>query len=463
MNSSDYSFAVFLMILAFITGLIQGVIYMFLGNQMFFQDFFIAWFILTNAINFTSIAFLAKYFYSKSYRPALLTLLLSAIATLIQVVLFYMMIVERKFDEYYFQALTFSLFSGLLLGGALTFSESSKRKWLKITGVLLMISSGILMAIAYWSVSAQDFQFLSTLDKSAKWVSLGTAIIPIFLALNFQDELKSYSNAKFKIASYAYGILGILFILAFLTISIPFATACYSQVYWQGKNQERADQLTELFEENTFVGSQGDSLQYLLLRPVQFDSTKEYPLVVSLPYAGYHASTAQVLSENVNRLKYPAYIFVPFCPEGKGWGGVPNTPVIDKLVFEAIEALDEQENIDKNRRYITGVSRGGYGTWHFITARPDLFAAAIPVCGEGDTSLASKITQVAVWAFHGEKDRNVPVNGSREMIEAIEAAGGNPLYTEYENEGHNIWYQVSSDPDLWPWLFTQHKEKSAQN
>ncbi|MEB2785611.1 prolyl oligopeptidase family serine peptidase [Algoriphagus persicinus] len=457
MNSSDYSFAVFIMILAFITGLIQGVIYMFLGNQMFFQYFFIAWFILINAINFTSIAVLGKYFYSKSYRPALLTLLFSAIAALIQVVILYMMIVERKFDEYYFQALIFSLFSGLLLGGVLTFSESSKRKWLKITGILLLVSSGILMVTAYWSVSTRDFQVLSTLDKSAKWMSLGTAIIPIFLALNFQDELKSYSNAKSKSAGYAYGILGILFILAFLTISIPFATASYSQVYWQGKNQERADQLTELFEENTFVGSQGDSLQYLLLRPVQFDSTKEYPLVVSLPYAGYHASAAQVLSENVNRLKYPAYIFVPFCPEGEGWGGVPTTPVIDELVFEAIEALDEHENIDKNRRYITGISRGGYGTWHFITARPDLFAAAIPVCGEGDTFLASEITQVAVWAFHGEKDRNVPVSGSSEMIHAIEAAGGNPLYTKYDNERHNIWHLVSNEPNLWPWLFSQRK------
>ena len=228
--------------------------------------------------------------------------------------------------------------------------------------------------------------------------------------------------------------------------------------YWQGKNQERAEQMKALFEEKTFVGSKGDSLNYLLLKPLDFDSTKEYPVVISLPYAGYEASAALILSENVNRIKYPSYIFVPFCPDGEGWGGVPNTPVIDQLVFEALEALDQDENIDPKRRYITGVSRGGYGTWHFITERPDLFAAAIPVCGEGEPKLASQINDVTVWAFHGEKDKNVPVSGSREMIAAMEAAGKSPKYTEYKNEMHNIWNLVSDEPELWPWLFSQRKE-----
>jgi predicted peptidase len=90
--------------------------------------------------------------------------------------------------------------------------------------------------------------------------------------------------------------------------------------------------------------------------------------------------------------------------------------------------------------------------------RPEMFAAAVPVCGGGDPSLASKIAGVAVWAFHGEDDRNVPVSRSREMITAMKAAGGDPKYTEYPDAGHNIWDRVSTQSGLLDWLFAQKRE-----
>ncbi|HEY4286503.1 MAG TPA: hypothetical protein VGN00_05340 [Puia sp.] len=68
------------------------------------------------------------------------------------------------------------------------------------------------------------------------------------------------------------------------------------------------------------------------------------------------------------------------------------------------------------------------------------------------------MVNVAVWAFHGAKDRNVPVAGSRNMIGAVRRAGGNPKYTEFSGEGHNIWYQVSTTPRLLDWLFAQHRD-----
>jgi hypothetical protein len=44
------------------------------------------------------------------------------------------------------------------------------------------------------------------------------------------------------------------------------------------------------------------------------------------------------------------------------------------------------------------------------------------------------------------------------MIEAIKKAGGNPKYTEYPNEAHGIWNQVSSTPGLIDWLFAQKRD-----
>jgi predicted peptidase len=127
------------------------------------------------------------------------------------------------------------------------------------------------------------------------------------------------------------------------------------------------------------------------------------------------------------------------------------------LVYEAIESLKDP-GIDEKRRYVTGISRGGYGSWNFICKRPEMFAAAVPVCGGGDPQFASRIVDVAVWAFHGEKDRNVLVSGSRNIIEAMKKVGGDPKYTEFSGEGHNIWYQVSMTPALWDWMFAQRRD-----
>ena len=101
---------------------------------------------------------------------------------------------------------------------------------------------------------------------------------------------------------------------------------------------------------------------------------------------------------------------------------------------------------------------GGYGTWHFICSHPKMFAAAIPICGAGDTKLVKNIIDVPLWAFHGRFDRNIPVSGSRDMIEAIKNAGGKPRYTEFPDAYHNVWNKVSNTPGLLDWIFTQRPD-----
>lgn len=460
MNKSEYSFGIFIMIMTIITGLLHAGAYLGIGAQMFFLDVYGYYFLLSNIVYFAGTAILAKYFYHKGYKPAFYALSLTALATLIQMIVLYKMISDRSLESLYFTIVILLLCSSVAFGGTLLFTNASQRKLFKPAGILILVSSSLLLFLSFFALTIQENSTLWMLDQVARWISLSTALIPVFFVLNFQEELKSTGEVASESEDNRYGIFKFLMLVAFVVSGFLFLRDSYMSHYWQEKNQERADQMVEQFDQRTFVGSKGDTLIYLLQNPLELDEEKEYPLVISLPYNGYHASAAQELSENVNRLKYPAYIFVPFAPDGKGWGGVPNVPVIDELVFEALESLDASENIDPNRRYITGVSRGGYGAWHFITQRPDLFAAAIPVCGEGEPNLASQINDVAVWAFHGEKDINVPVSGSREMIAAMEAAGKSPKYTEYENESHSIWHLVTNEPNLYPWLFAQRKNEN---
>ena len=88
-----------------------------------------------------------------------------------------------------------------------------------------------------------------------------------------------------------------------------------------------------------------------------------------------------------------------------------------------------------------------------------MFTAAIPVCGWGDAEKATAMKDVAIWAFHGAKDRTIPIERSREIIKAIEKAGGSPKFTVFDDLGHTIWDRVYSEQKIVDWLFKQRRKK----
>jgi len=45
---------------------------------------------------------------------------------------------------------------------------------------------------------------------------------------------------------------------------------------------------------------------------------------------------------------------------------------------------------------------GGFGTWDIIQRMPETFAAAMPVCGGGDTSMAETLKDMPIRVFHGD-------------------------------------------------------------
>ena len=171
--------------------------------------------------------------------------------------------------------------------------------------------------------------------------------------------------------------------------------------------------------------------------------------------------------------KNPCFVFAPQVREGHPWV----TQIFNKGSYDSdkIKPTDEMTEalamvdkligdrpIDRQRIYVVGQSMGGYGTWDAMIRRPDLWAAGVPICGAGDPAKASSIKSIPIWAWHGEKDTMVPVSGSREMIDALKKAGGNPKYTEVPHGGHGVWNQAFDDPKLHEWLFAQRKPASGK-
>lgn len=66
--------------------------------------------------------------------------------------------------------------------------------------------------------------------------------------------------------------------------------------------------------------------------------------------------------------------------------------------------------------------------------------------------------KIPIWVFHGDMDPTVPVEQSREMVEALQKARGPVNYTEYPGEGHGIAGKVYKDAELHAWLFAQKRK-----
>ena len=101
---------------------------------------------------------------------------------------------------------------------------------------------------------------------------------------------------------------------------------------------------------------------------------------------------------------------------------------------------------------------GGYGVWNLLMRHPDLFAGGVAMCAAGDPTKAEVLVDIPVWAIHGAKDPTVPVSGSREMVEAIKAAGGSKVeYTELPNNEHDVWTYTYANYKIFLWLYEQVK------
>jgi len=233
-------------------------------------------------------------------------------------------------------------------------------------------------------------------------------------------------------------------------------------------------ELRNKMEKRVYQDPKGEKLPYRLFIPPAYDPQKKYPLILFLHGAGERGddNEAQLVHAQVLRLvadpNRPCFLVAPQCPVGRKWVEVPwdfktfhETPAEPslpmRLTMELLDQLDKEFSIDPDRRYVTGLSMGGFGTFDLLVRRPDYFAAAVPICGGADDSKAAQIAHVAIWAFHGSADGAVPVVRSRSIIEALKKAGANPKYTEYEGAGHNVWSRAYLEPELPGWLFSQSR------
>lgn len=204
-------------------------------------------------------------------------------------------------------------------------------------------------------------------------------------------------------------------------------------------------------------------IKYYLLKPENYDPAQSYPLVLVLHGANRTTFAGSVLAASAMRQKYPAFVVVPIAPIKSYWaspgaetrmGGL--FPAISHAV-SIVDTVKEQYKVDPRRVYVVGHSMGGFGAFGAVALYPSIFAAAVPVCGGWDPAEARKMAGVPVMAFHGAQDDMIPASYTRNMAEAIRAAGGRVGYTELPGVGHRCDLEAFNYPPAWDWLFAQTK------
>ena len=209
-----------------------------------------------------------------------------------------------------------------------------------------------------------------------------------------------------------------------------------------------------------------NSLPYKLMRPINFDSTNKYPVVICLHGA------AQMDPDTVNfspttygkqlalpqvRLDYPAYILAP--KTSKLWD------LTDLANIKGVIA--GLPSVDMSRIYVVGHSAGGQGTLLFIENEPQYFAAAIASSAYGvRVDNRQGLINFNLWSIHGDADSTVPYDKDYPFFQAMQKLNARMKFTTYFGFKHGqvdeyIFGINGIDPTVTPLTASQFKTEYA--
>ena len=135
-----------------------------------------------------------------------------------------------------------------------------------------------------------------------------------------------------------------------------------------------------------------------------------------------------------------------------------------------IDRIIQNENVDPNRIYLTGLSRGGYGTWGLASQLSDVIATAVPICGGGAGIVDyTNLNNLPVWVSHNTGDGVVPYRASERIVKRIEASSNiefyasssveatdykkhRQIFTSTKSDSHDAWTEMYSNPKFYKWL-----------
>ncbi|MEO1824293.1 MAG: prolyl oligopeptidase family serine peptidase [Roseibacillus sp.] len=209
-----------------------------------------------------------------------------------------------------------------------------------------------------------------------------------------------------------------------------------------------------------WVGGSHGNIVYKIYAPARVSPSASLPVVVYLHGSAKcgtdnekQTKVAVPASFVANIAKRPCILIAPQCNHGQAWMTRSGESVLSLLD----DFLETTRVADPKRVYLTGFSLGGYGVWHLIDKRPELFAAAVPLAGAANISDVSHLKDVNIWIFHGRRDKSVKVQRARDISLALKKKGISHKYSELP-AGHLITSKVFNEDEIHEWIFRQARK-----
>jgi predicted peptidase len=248
------------------------------------------------------------------------------------------------------------------------------------------------------------------------------------------------------------------------------------QVDTSGVGNGTTTATTDFVDKSLFVG--GATYRYKVFVPANYNTATTVPVILALHGSGSQGSDNLVQTQiGLGRVvraaptTFPAIVVFPQGPAGEGTQSRDAFVDISQLALELTLAAYKKSDLD--RVYLTGLSYGGIAAFTIAYFNPTKFAAFLPlaanicttcITGSGTTTnaqasalVAARLKPLPTWQFQGELDTNVPTALVRQTRDAFVAVNANYTYTELKGRDHPIWDEIYARPDVWTWLWSQHR------
>lgn len=182
------------------------------------------------------------------------------------------------------------------------------------------------------------------------------------------------------------------------------------------------------------------------------------------------------LDTELGQLKLNTFIYLmPHITQGEYYHS-------DKGLALLLEEFAEKYRIDNTRIYLTGLSRGGYGTWGLASKMPERFAAIAPIAGSAvGVRNFSTLADLPIWASHNIADEKVHHYSTATAIQKLEKSGSpifhqtqtvaevdylqhDHIFTSGKNPTyeHDAWTEMYNNVNFYKWLLRfQRKEPNG--
>lgn len=191
----------------------------------------------------------------------------------------------------------------------------------------------------------------------------------------------------------------------------------------------------------------GESIQYQLYIPENYDPSQSYPLIQFIPDSSVVGKGADaVLTQGWGGLiwateeeqaKHPAFVVVPVFTETVVTDDADHSSQID-LAMSMLQSLTEEYSIDVDRIYTTGQSMGGMTSFYLSTAYPDFFAAYLFVGSQWDVSVLTGLEEKPFFYIVSAGDPKASA-GQEELLSKFDEGGTTYSHAEWgaQDEGQN--------------------------